>query len=118
MGPRFTSLPHLTPLEAGILVSTSNLTSPLLRIPFGAWVDRAGGRDPTAPMSRGHVEIGRLVNVLSRLLATMPERGPEPADLRHLRRVLYGLHAVLTLHFAQEEEAYLSLLDADPRRPR
>ncbi len=77
-----------------------------------------GGRDPTAPMSRGHVEIGRLVNVLSRLLATMPERGPEPADLRHLRRVLYGLHAVLTLHFAQEEEAYLSLLDADPRRPR
>jgi hypothetical protein len=23
-----------------------------------------------------------------------------------LRRVLYGLHAVLRLHFAQEEEAY------------
>src|SRR5579884_4065033 len=76
-----------------------------------------GGRDPTAPMSRGHVEIGRLVNVLSRILATMPESGPEPADLRHLRRVLYGLHAVLTLHFAQEEEAYLSLLDTEPRRP-
>jgi len=77
-----------------------------------------GGRDPTAPMSRGHVEIGRLVNVLSRILAAMPETGPDPADLRHLRRVLYGLHAVLTLHFAQEEEAYLSLLDTEPRRLR
>jgi heavy metal translocating P-type ATPase len=77
-----------------------------------------GGRDPTAPMSRGHVEIGRLVNVLSRILAAMPETGPDPDDLRHLRRVLYGLHAVLTLHFAQEEEAYLSLLDTEPRRLR
>jgi len=77
-----------------------------------------GGRDPTAPMSRGHVEIGRLVNVLSRILAAMPETGPDPADLRHLRRVLYGLHAVLRLHFAQEEEAYLSLLDSEPRRLR
>jgi heavy metal translocating P-type ATPase len=77
-----------------------------------------GGRDPTAPMSRGHVEIGRLVNVLSRILAAMPETGPDPADLRHLRRVLYGLHAVLTLHFAQEEEAYLSLFDVEPRQPR
>jgi hypothetical protein len=30
--------------------------------------------------------------------------------------VLYGLHAILRLHFAQEEEAYLSLLD-EPGRP-
>jgi hypothetical protein len=27
-------------------------------------------------------------------------------DLVDLRRVLYGLHAILRLHFAQEEEAY------------
>jgi hypothetical protein len=32
--------------------------------------------------------------------------GPGPEDLIDLRRVLYGLHAILRLHFAQEEEAY------------
>ena len=30
-----------------------------------------------------------------------------------LRRVLYGLHAILRLHFAQEEEAYAWLASAD-----
>jgi hypothetical protein len=28
-----------------------------------------------------------------------------------LRRLLYGLHAILRLHTAQEEEGYLSLAD-------
>jgi hypothetical protein len=30
-----------------------------------------------------------------------------------LRRLLYGLHAVLQLHFAQEDESYLSLAEDD-----
>jgi len=29
-----------------------------------------------------------------------------------LRRVLYGLYAVVTVHFAKEEEVYLPILDA------
>jgi len=34
-----------------------------------------------------------------------------------LRRLLYGLHAILVLHFAQEEESYLSLAEDDsPQR--
>ena len=34
-----------------------------------------------------------------------------------LRRLLYGLHAILRLHFAQEEEeGYFSLLD-EPNAP-
>ncbi len=48
MVPRFASLLHLTPLEAGVLASIPNLTGSLLRIPFGAWVDRVGGRRPFA----------------------------------------------------------------------
>jgi heavy metal translocating P-type ATPase len=72
-----------------------------------------GGADPTAPMSRAHVEIRRLAGMLSRLVAELPEGGPTPADLRDLRRVLYGLHAVLRLHFAQEDEAYLSLFEQE-----
>jgi mannose-6-phosphate isomerase-like protein (cupin superfamily) len=58
-------------------------------------------------MSRGHAEIERLARRLSRHLAGP---GPLRADqVDDLRAVLYGLDAVLTLHFAQEEEAYFVL---------
>lgn len=37
---------HLGGLELGLLVAAPQLTGSLLRIPFGAWVDRVGGRLP------------------------------------------------------------------------
>lgn len=37
---------HLSGFALGILVAAPQLTGSLLRIPFGAWVDRAGGRIP------------------------------------------------------------------------
>jgi heavy metal translocating P-type ATPase len=70
-----------------------------------------GGEDPTGTMVRGHVEIAHLTRVLGRLLQDIPDEGPGADDLPELRRVLYGLYAILRLHFAQEEEAYLSLFD-------
>jgi hypothetical protein len=70
-----------------------------------------GGEDPTAPMSRAHAEIAHLTRLLGGVLADLGLAGPEPEDLTDLRRILYGIHAILRLHFAQEEEAYLSLLD-------
>ncbi|HXM55349.1 MAG TPA: heavy metal translocating P-type ATPase [Candidatus Dormibacteraeota bacterium] len=76
-----------------------------------------GGADPTGPMSRAHVEIRRLAGAFARLVDELPETGPSRAELRDLRRVLYGLHAVLRLHFAQEDESYLSLFEPD-ERPR
>jgi hypothetical protein len=39
----------------------------------------------------------------------VPGDGPDPAAVRDLRRALYGLHAILSLHFAQEEELYTVL---------
>ena len=69
-----------------------------------------GGEDPTATMSRAHMEIAHLVNVLGRLVTDLPDEGPSAQDYPELRRVLYGLDAILKLHFAQEEESYLSLL--------
>ena len=75
---------------------------------------RIGGHDPTAAMSRAHLEISHLVRLYGRLLDELPEgpAGPFTSDdLRDFRRVLYGLHAILRLHFAQEEEQYLPLLD-------
>jgi len=74
-------------------------------------VDRLlGGQGATGTMGRAHLEIERLVATLGLIGRDLPNEGPTELDLRELRRVLYGLHAVLSLHFAQEEESYLSLL--------
>lgn len=73
-----------------------------------------GGADPTGAMSRAHVEIGHLVRRVGRLLAELSQEQPLPEDVVELRRVLYGLHAVLLLHFAQEEEGLFPLLDPRP----
>jgi heavy metal translocating P-type ATPase len=65
-----------------------------------------GGEDPMGTMSRAHLEIDHLSRVFVHLVEDVPPEGPAPEDLVDLRRVLYGLHAILRLHFAQEEEAY------------
>jgi heavy metal translocating P-type ATPase len=67
--------------------------------------------DPTGPLIQTHHEIHRLTRLLVRLIAQLPDAGPRPEDVRDLRRALYGLHAILNLHFGQEEDLY-SLLDA------
>jgi Hemerythrin HHE cation binding domain len=63
-------------------------------------------------MSRDHVEVGRLTDELASLRSELsrPTLGEAPA--KALRRVLYGLYALVKLHFAKEEEIYLPLLDA------
>ena len=68
-----------------------------------------GGTDPTGPMSRAHAEIAHQTRRLGQLLDEVGPGGPDPDELAELRRLLYGLHAVLRLHTAQEEESYLSL---------
>jgi heavy metal translocating P-type ATPase len=62
--------------------------------------------DPTGPLIQTHHEIHRLTRLFGRLVAHLPVEGPAREDCRDLRRVLYGLHAILCLHFAQEEELY------------
>ncbi len=44
--PKFADLLHLSPLAAGILAAMPSLTGSLLRIPFGAVVERMGGKRP------------------------------------------------------------------------
>jgi heavy metal translocating P-type ATPase len=73
-----------------------------------------GGNDPTATMSRAHVEISHLIRRLGRVLDDIGPEDPDSDDIRELRRLLYGLHAILQLHFAQEDEGYLSLADDEP----
>jgi hypothetical protein len=75
-----------------------------------------GGSDPLAPMSRAHAEITHLVRRIGRLLDEIDPINPDEADISELRRILYGLHAILRLHTLQEEESYLSLADNETRQ--
>jgi hypothetical protein len=72
-----------------------------------------GGADPTGGLSRTHGEIEHYISRLRRLLPDH-EAGVEAEDVIELRRMLYGLHAILRLHNAQEEEGVFSLLPDDP----
>jgi heavy metal translocating P-type ATPase len=74
---------------------------------------RLGGEDPTAPLARAHLEIAHRVRVLGRLIDDLPADGIGADDRRDLRRVLYGLHAILALHFAEEDEQYVPLLEPE-----
>jgi hypothetical protein len=64
-------------------------------------------------MSRAHAEIARQTRRLGQLLADIGNGPPDDADIADLQALLYGLHAILRLHTAQEDDSYLSLYDAD-----
>jgi hypothetical protein len=81
---------------------------------YPALAPALGGPDATATMSRAHVEIERLARRIAAHLRAAREAGGFTAEQRDdLRSCLYGLHAVLLLHFAQEEENYF-VLDSGP----
>lgn len=65
-----------------------------------------GSRDATRTMSRDHVEIGRYIDELAELRQEL-----SPQKFKALQRVLYGLYALVKVHFAKEEEVYLPILD-------
>ena len=60
----------------------------------------------TATMVADHRRIAALIDSL----AALADRPLEPGDRERARRLLYGLHALLELHFDKEETLYLPLL--------
>jgi iron-sulfur cluster repair protein YtfE (RIC family) len=76
-------------------------------------VERAlGAPEATATMSRDHFEIERLTDELAGLQVQLAARALRADEQKALRRVLYGLYALIKVHFAKEEDIYLPLLDA------
>jgi heavy metal translocating P-type ATPase len=80
-------------------------------------MERALGPDAGTAISRTHAEIEHQVSRLRRLLdelaagpGTDPADDVQPEDVVELRRLLYGLYAVLRLHNSQEEESAFSLV--------
>ncbi|HZD70457.1 MAG TPA: hemerythrin domain-containing protein [Actinomycetes bacterium] len=67
--------------------------------------------EATATMRRDHVEVGRLTAELGTLGAQLGGTALDPAHAKALRRILYGLYALVTVHFAKEEEIYLPILE-------
>jgi hypothetical protein len=59
-----------------------------------------------------HVEIAHLTRVLGRMLEDIAADGFESADLPDLRRLLYGLSALVRLHVAQEEEEFSAMFES------
>ena len=52
--------------------------------------------------------------MITRLVEDLGEQEFGSDDIAELRGLLYGLYAVLRLHFAQEDETYLSLRGLQP----
>ncbi|MFJ9841617.1 heavy metal translocating P-type ATPase [Kitasatospora sp. NPDC101155] len=78
---------------------------------YPALAPALGGSEATATMSRAHTEIHRLARRIATHLQLADTNHGHLRDeqLDDLRACLYGLHSVLRLHFAQEEENYFSL---------
>ena len=74
------------------------------------------GGDPTGVMLREHAEIASYVRDIGRIggdASRLTKR-----QVTDLRRALYGLHAILRLHMAQEDEEYLTLFEDALARPQ
>nr|ABP47459.1 heavy metal translocating P-type ATPase [Mycolicibacterium gilvum PYR-GCK] len=83
---------------------------PALAVPL-----RSG--EATATMSRMHAEIQRLSDRIgTHVHLAESSGGIQPYQVDDLLACLYGLHALLRLHFVQEEENYFTLVQTDPDR--
>ncbi|GAA3342274.1 heavy metal translocating P-type ATPase [Amorphoplanes nipponensis] len=73
-----------------------------------------GGVEATSGLSRTHAEIEHQIGRLRRTVDDLVQEA-EAEDVTDVRRLLYGLYAILRLHNAQEEEGAFSLVpDPDP----
>jgi iron-sulfur cluster repair protein YtfE (RIC family) len=128
-------LPHIESLRIAGESIHAHLFSPFIReevekaykfltdelIPHAKAEDRAlypvvqkvmGAKEATATMSRDHVEVDRLTGELGDLLLKVDGTAITDEQTHAMRRILFGLYALVKVHFAKEEEVYLPLLDA------
>jgi iron-sulfur cluster repair protein YtfE (RIC family) len=74
-------------------------------------VERILGERATLTMTLDHLEIKRMTDELAALSRHLELGKLAPHDARELRRLLYGIYAMLRLHFFKEETAFLPLLE-------
>ena len=76
-------------------------------------LDEVVGSDgATVTLRREHVDIRSLIDELGDLADRLDDNAPLDAHLAaSLRRVLYGLHVLLSVHFAAEEHYVVPVLE-------
>lgn len=79
---------------------------------YPAAADRLGGRDPMAPLIRMHAEIEMLVARITALAQIARGNAAWAQVAPELRRSIFALEALLTLHLAAEEEVMASLAES------
>ena len=72
---------------------------------YPAWAQLVGFADAAVPMIHDHEAI---VDRVERL------ESAAPADVDALQELLYGLHALILVHFGKEEDLQLPAFDAAP----
>lgn len=81
---------------------------------YPALADPLGSSEATATMSCMHAEIQRLSDRIATHLALAQSSGAvQQEQVDDLLACLYGLYALLRLHFVQEEENYFTLAEDD-----
>jgi hypothetical protein len=77
---------------------------------YPALASPLGSTEATVPMSRMHAEIERLARRLGTHVQLANASGAiQSGQIEDLLSCLYGLYAVLRLHYVQEEESYFTL---------
>jgi iron-sulfur cluster repair protein YtfE (RIC family) len=79
---------------------------------YPAVEEAMGAPGATATMARDHVGVMALTEAMAELRAGIRASGPSTAQILEARRLLYGLYALVGLHFAKEEEVYVPILEA------
>lgn len=72
------------------------------RVLYPAVAELLGAPEATAPMIHDHLAIRVRIAELEQA---------DPRDLGRLQELLYGLYALISVHFAKEEALYLPLLE-------
>ncbi len=72
---------------------------------YPEWARLVGSPDAAEPMVHDHKAI---------LIRTDALAEADPDDIDRIQELLYGLYALITVHFRKEEEIQLPALDADP----
>ncbi len=78
---------------------------------YPAFERALGAPGATVTMVADHVEIVRRIDALEGTIIAIGPRTPRPDQLEDLRAQLYGLWAILLLHFGKEEDVLLPELD-------
>ncbi len=86
LGATFKTTMGLSSLALGFLVAAPQLSGSLLRIPFGAWVDKAGGKKPMLTLFA--ISIAGLAGMSAILFTLYPE---------HLTSEMYPLVLLLAV---------------------